>query len=665
MFCALKSLFGGNSKTEDVVKSNDAMVLDMFSPTVEFLSQPQGLHDPKPWDMPKSWKPELLTHLGKLGMEHDEVAASELRATSLHVGPKLVIPLSMFCVCGESEVGDMMAHDTGPLLLTRNASRIDAKVARPFAMWVHVPEAQTTLYLYAQDNGTRQAWVMHVRHNLEVLRYGRSNQRKMLEACWTSLFQHGIIDEHDFQAKIPFVKQALLVRYLRPMTFEMQSQNLLCRAFAAVEQNDLATVRNMIKRRQVHVDDRLPREFGKLSMLMVAVLHDCEDMVREVLLPNDATIHLQNTVGDTALLIAARLSRQSLLVAMLAHGGDPQAENDAGESAMSEASEAVQHTMQRMLGMMPVETSRHIQAAEDAMAHTVLEGVRFEAALFQKKIFHLQGAAPFYRETVVHDQQPAFLLAGPFRSRAPMHELPDEQANYHGTVVSRPPGGEQQKQQPRELALPPQPPGARGPREGKLDAKKENAERGRSREGRAPEGRAAPPLQGGHGSHGEKAPKEGRGAGLRRESQHLQHGSTHETEHHHPSHGKHVLPGGGKHLSPIAHHAATPVAQQHASPGQQRSSPHHAVATPTHNSSHPAQNGRHAPALSSSQPTALGRSVPPALQHASPPAMRADPRVLSADIAFGTIASPATPARGHHHHHHHHPHPAPAPAHLR
>lgn len=37
-------------------------------------------------------------------MEHDEVAASELRATSLHVGPKLVIPLSMFCVCGESEV---------------------------------------------------------------------------------------------------------------------------------------------------------------------------------------------------------------------------------------------------------------------------------------------------------------------------------------------------------------------------------------------------------------------------------------------------------------------------------------------------------------------------------------------------------------------------------
>jgi hypothetical protein len=25
----------------------------------------------------------------------------------------------------------------------------------------------------------------------------------------------------------------------------------------------------------------------------VAVLHDCEDMVREVLLPNDATIHLQ------------------------------------------------------------------------------------------------------------------------------------------------------------------------------------------------------------------------------------------------------------------------------------------------------------------------------------------------------------------------------------
>jgi len=390
---------------------------------------------------------------GTLSIDHDEIkefVQCELLSDELHVCSRddprhhyhrLVIPLSMFCVCGVSEVHDLMAHDTRPTTLLPSGYRLDARMSRPHGFWLHVPELGRTYYLYAEDDGERERWLVNTRHNLEVLRYSRHAQRQVLEKCWISLFEHGIVEEQDFSAKIPFLKQALLLRYCRPITSGMLEKSDLFRVFLAVERNAVAEVREMIHNGLVDVNEQLSPEMGGLTMLMVAVMHDCEEMIVSVLIPNGADLNVQNAHGDTALIIATRLSRIVMVDEFIVRGADLSVRNSHGETAEGEASGAIRHTIQRHRGLIVHETSQSRQATMDALVHTVLEGVRFEAALFAKKILHLQGCAPFYRDKVVRDHQPGFLLAGPFRSRAPLHEAEDETVNFHGRIIEPPPPG--------------------------------------------------------------------------------------------------------------------------------------------------------------------------------------------------------------------------------
>ena len=111
-------------------KSSSATVLpDLFSPTVEFLSQPRGISYLGPWLPGREIKlPKAKKRLGKLYHYRRETLGKELCAVTLDENhfyfsaydkaEKIcewktwqTITLSPFCVCSEAEVGDNMFRD--------------------------------------------------------------------------------------------------------------------------------------------------------------------------------------------------------------------------------------------------------------------------------------------------------------------------------------------------------------------------------------------------------------------------------------------------------------------------------------------------------------------------------------------------------------------------
>jgi hypothetical protein len=122
-------------------KQKSAILTDLFSPTVEFLSQPRAIESVGPWlpgDHP------ILPHadrkLGNLYHLRWEDGSKELCALNLTENELFFSPfnkkgsecrwkkwqtirLSPFCVCGELETGDGLLHDA----VSEKARKILAK----------------------------------------------------------------------------------------------------------------------------------------------------------------------------------------------------------------------------------------------------------------------------------------------------------------------------------------------------------------------------------------------------------------------------------------------------------------------------------------------------------------------------------------------------------
>ena len=110
-------------------KSRAEVLTDLFSPTVEFLSQPRAFGSVGP-GLPGDW-PILPAAKRKLGdlyhLNRDngtrELCALTLTESALHISTYNkkrtectwkqweTITLSPFCVCGEVEIGESLLHD--------------------------------------------------------------------------------------------------------------------------------------------------------------------------------------------------------------------------------------------------------------------------------------------------------------------------------------------------------------------------------------------------------------------------------------------------------------------------------------------------------------------------------------------------------------------------
>jgi hypothetical protein len=131
-------------------KQKSAILTDLFSPTVEFLSQPRAFPSVGPW-LPGD-QPTLPAANRKLGNLYHlkwedgskEYCALNLTENELYFSPFnkkgteccwkkwQTIRLTPFCVCGELDIGDSLLHDAVSEKALKNLTKKQASL--PFSV---------------------------------------------------------------------------------------------------------------------------------------------------------------------------------------------------------------------------------------------------------------------------------------------------------------------------------------------------------------------------------------------------------------------------------------------------------------------------------------------------------------------------------------------------
>eukprot|EP00053_Salpingoeca_punica_P013643 m.123459 g.123459 ORF g.123459 m.123459 type:complete len:357 (-) comp16252_c0_seq1:620-1690(-) len=237
--------------------------------------------------------------------------------------PKGTIPLSPYCICLKTKVGEPRALNALAYVRYVDGVLQPETVTRENGVSISVPEQDRTFYIHFPSQGEQEKWYKAICTNIELLRRPPGVIEAMLKQV-EPLIRPGDVP----RVKYSILKMALRSRYLPRLT--TATNDLFTQALQAVQANNLEALKKLFEPRFA----QLTVQGGMTLLIKASVVGSAE--IAAFLLQNGADPNQAKADGDTPLIVAARLNHVAVARLLLEHGADRSVSNSYRETALSE-----------------------------------------------------------------------------------------------------------------------------------------------------------------------------------------------------------------------------------------------------------------------------------------------------------------------------------------